>query len=125
MIAVPKRSRISRKSDEHLRLHGDVQRGGRLIRDQHFRPADQRHGDGDALPHAARKLMRILPHAAFGFGDVHGLQHFDRLRGGGGAIGTAVHAQRFGQLEADGEIRIQRGHRILKDEADFARRGSG
>jgi hypothetical protein len=36
-----------------LRLDGDVERGGRLVGDQHFRIAGERHGDHGALAHAA------------------------------------------------------------------------
>ena len=43
---------------EDLRLDGDVERGGRLVGDQHRRPADQRHGDHGALAQAAGELER-------------------------------------------------------------------
>ena len=45
---------------EDLRLHGDVERGGRLVGDQQLGIAGERHGDHDALAHAAGQLVRIL-----------------------------------------------------------------
>ena len=44
---------------EDLRLDGDVERGGRLVGDQHLGIARQRHGDHHALAHAAGELVRI------------------------------------------------------------------
>ena len=43
---------------EDLRLHGDVERGRRLIGDQHRRPVHERHRDHRALAHAAGELVR-------------------------------------------------------------------
>ncbi|KIT81820.1 hypothetical protein QT20_00220, partial [Staphylococcus aureus] len=44
---------------EDLRLHGDVERGGRLVRDQQLRPADQAGGDHHALAHPAGELEGV------------------------------------------------------------------
>ena len=44
---------------QDLRLHRDVERGGRLVGDQQIRLVRQRHGDHHALALAAGKLMRI------------------------------------------------------------------
>ena len=44
---------------EHLRLHGNVERGDRLVRDQHVGIECQRAGDRDALALAAGELMRV------------------------------------------------------------------
>ena len=43
---------------EYLRLDGDVQRRGRLVRDQQFGLVCDRHRDHDALAHATGQLMR-------------------------------------------------------------------
>ena len=56
--AVPKSLVSVLEQLEHLRLHRDVERGGRLVGDQDLRLAEQRHGDHHALPHAARELVR-------------------------------------------------------------------
>ena len=50
-----------------LRLHGDVERGGRLVGDQQLRRAGERHGDHRPLALAARELERI------GAGDALGI----------------------------------------------------
>ena len=42
---------------DDLRLERDVERRGRLVRDQQVRTRDQRERDADALAHAARELV--------------------------------------------------------------------
>ena len=44
---------------QHVLLHHDVERGGRLVGDDEFGPADGGERDGDALAHAAGELVRI------------------------------------------------------------------
>ena len=44
---------------EDLRLHGDVEGGGRLVGDQQLRLAGERQGDADPLRHAAGQLVRV------------------------------------------------------------------
>ena len=44
---------------QHLRLHRDIQRRDRLVRDQHVGIERQGAGDGDALALAAGELVRI------------------------------------------------------------------
>ena len=65
---------------EDLSLDGDIQRRGRLVGDQHLWPARQRHRDHNALPHAARQLMRVLAQAPCGLGHVHSLKHGESAR---------------------------------------------
>ena len=60
MTAVPNSLCRSADQVEDLRLHGDVERGGRLVGDQQLRVADQRHRDHRALPHAAGELVRVV-----------------------------------------------------------------
>ena len=104
---------------ENLRLNGHVQRGGRLVGDQQRRIAGQRHGDHHALPHAAGKLVRIIVHARRRIGNADQFQHLD------GALErfllryALVRQDGLHHLHADGEDRIQRGHRLLKDHADL------
>ena len=63
-----------------LRLGGHVERGGGLVGDQQLGPAGERHGDHDALPHAAGQLVRVLVEAALGGGDADQAEQLDRLR---------------------------------------------
>ena len=49
-----------REHDEQLqdlRLHGYVERGGRLVRDEELRTERQRHRDHHSLPHPAGELV--------------------------------------------------------------------
>ena len=57
---------------QDLRLHGDVERGGRFVGDQQFGVAHQCHRDHHPLAQAAGKLVRILPetHARRGDADM-------------------------------------------------------
>ena len=44
---------------QHLLLHGDVERGDRLIGNDQLRLHRERAGDADALALAARELVRV------------------------------------------------------------------
>jgi hypothetical protein len=71
-----RRSVLQQRQD--LRLNGDVQGGGRLVRNQQARAVDDGHGDEDALALAAGELVRVIARAAFrlGQGDLaHGVEH--------------------------------------------------
>jgi hypothetical protein len=50
---------------QDLRLHGDVERRGRLVGDQQVGLVGERHGDHHALALAAGELVRIGIRAAF------------------------------------------------------------
>ena len=63
----------------HGLLRGDVEAGGRLVRDQEPRIAGQRQRDHDALAHAAGQLERIGVVALARAGDLDLLQRLDRL----------------------------------------------
>jgi len=100
---------------QDLRLHGDVQRGGRLV--GHDQPAaqHQRHRDHRALLLAARQLVREVVHPLLRFGDADPVEHVDRQRAALGAAAAPVRPQPFGDLPADGEHRVQRGGGLLED----------
>ena len=72
-----------------------------------------------ALPHAARELVRVLLHPALGVGDVHQLQHLDRLVHRVAAAQPLVQADGLGDLLAAREDRVERGHRLLEDHRDL------
>ena len=106
---------------ENLLLHGDVERGGGLVGNEHAGIGGESHGDHDALAQAAGKLMGKLLGAARRIGNCG---EFERAQDARAKVGVAearfVDANRFGDLRADAHDRIERGHRLLKDHGDFA-----
>ncbi len=101
-------------------LHGDVQRAGRLVRDQQARLAGETDRDQRALSHAAGELVRILLGALRRVGQTCGLERLDDLRGDVLPVGEAVREQRLGDLRADLRDRIEVRHRVLRHEPDVA-----
>ena len=105
---------------QHLALHGDVKRGGRLVRDHKTGIAGERHRDQHALPHPAGDFVRIKLQHPLRFAD----------RDLGEQLGCAlprvtprkceVMPQQGRDLRADAPDRIERGHRILRDQRDAA-----
>src|SRR5262249_25477386 len=77
------------------------------------------HRDHDTLAHTARQLVRIFLHAPLGVRDVHDLQHLDGLVHGVTAAQPLVQPDRLGDLLADREDGVQRGHRLLEDHRDL------
>ena len=63
-----------REQRQDLRLHGDVEGGGRLVGDQHVGAQRQRHGDHHPLPLAAGELVRIVAGAPLRIGDADPLE---------------------------------------------------
>ena len=105
---------------QHLRLHRHVQRGGGLVGDQQLGLAGDADGDHRALPHAAGELVWILLHALVRVGNADQVQQLHRAPQRRAARQLHVPAQGFADLVADGENRVQRGHRVLEDHADLA-----
>ena len=105
---------------DDLRLNGHVQRRGGFIRDQHFGIASQRNGNHHPLPHAARKLVRVVFQAPSSVGDPDQLQQLNGPRAGLRFVQTHMDAQRLHDLVAHVEHRVQGGHRVLKHEPDLA-----
>ena len=103
---------------QDLRLHRHVERGGRLVGDQQARMARERHRDHDPLPHAARELVRVVAEPLPGIGNGDGLQVLHCLLKRLAPLEPAVQAQRFGDLAADRQHRIERRHRLLEDHRD-------
>ena len=111
----------ARPAAEDLRLHGDVERRGRLVGDEDVRVVGERHGDADALAHAAGELVRIGRRAGRRRRGCAPVQQLRRpAPGRGAADDRLVRAHRLGDLVADGEQRVQRGQRILEDVGDPA-----
>ena len=103
---------------ENLRLDGDVEGGGRLVGNQQGRFVGQRHGDHDALPLAARQLMRKGGEAFFGFAQADQVQQFQGALAGVRLAHALVQPQRFAELLLDRVKRVERGHRLLENHGD-------
>ena len=65
---------------EDLRLHHHVEGGGRLVGEEDLRLAGERHGNGRALPHPARELVREAIRPVLG--DADALEQLLRLPAG-------------------------------------------
>ena len=104
---------------EDLRLHRDIEGGGRLVTDEKVGIVGDRDRDHHALAFAAGEFMGERAGPAFGLSDTDKLEQFDgtRSRGPLADIGV-VDFQRLGDLIADCIDRRQRRHRILEHRAD-------
>ena len=100
---------------ENLLLGGDVERGGRLVRDQQFRFQHQRHRDHDALSLAARQPMRVGRKNTFDLGQPHLFHHGQNALSPRACIEIGMDPQHLVDLAADRHHRIERGHRFLED----------
>ena len=100
-IAISSRLQSSRKQPENLNLYGDIERGGRLVGDQHLWPAGQRNRDHDPLALAAGQLMRIRRQLHRGVGHAHQFEQFARPDERRRARNPIMHAHGFGDLIAD------------------------
>ena len=103
---------------EDLRLDGDVERGRRLVGDQHLGVEDERHRDHHALPHPAGELVGIAREPVGGIRDPDLPEPLE----GAGARRLLRHAlvglDRLDDLPADRVERMQRRERVLKDHGD-------
>jgi hypothetical protein len=63
--------------------------------------------------------MRVLAYAPLGRRDVHEVEQLDRALAGSRPRQAEVRPQALLDLTADGEDRVQRGHRLLEDERDL------
>ncbi|MNC25182.1 hypothetical protein D3C75_732590 [compost metagenome] len=100
---------------ENLGLDGHIQRGCRLIGNQHPRLAQYCHGNHNPLAHAAGQLKGILLQARLGRRNAHypeNLQHL-RLRFLAGSL--LMDSDYLTELVPDSKKRIQADHRLLKD----------
>ncbi|MNI56483.1 hypothetical protein D3C73_1114900 [compost metagenome] len=100
---------------EDLCLDRYIERCGRLIGNQQLGIADHRHGDHHPLAHPAGELVRVLLGNFFRTGDADLTQHFDGPFVRFFFAELQMVAGRFGNLPANLEYRIQRGHRLLKN----------
>ncbi len=96
---------------DDLRLDGDVEGGGRLVRDQEAGAAGQGHGDEDALALAAGELVRVAAQGALG-------READQFEEFGRGLRTAARGE-LPQLGADENGGVEGGERVLVDHRDL------
>ena len=101
---------------EDLLLHGDVERGGRLVGDDQRGRAHQAHADHGPLAHAAGELVRVLPCArARGRGSRTASSRSTARASAPLAVQPLVVARDLGELAADPPGRVEGRHRVLED----------
>ena len=105
---------------EDLRLHGHVERRGRLVGDQHRRVVDQAHRDHRALPHAAGELVRVVVHPPVRLWDPDAVEQLDGPPSGDLLGHVLVDPVGLDDLRAHGEVGVQRRERVLEDHRDVA-----
>lgn len=105
---------------QDLLLDGDVQRGGRLVGDQQLRLAGDGHRDHHPLLLAAGQLVRVAAHLALRRRQADFLQQRQRALLRRLAANPGVQHQRFDDLFADAEHRVERAHRLLEHHGDVA-----
>ena len=91
-----------------------------LVGDQQLGVAGQRHGDHDALAHAARHLVRVVVDALFGRGDAHLAQQVDGAFARLLLADLLVGADGFHDLVPNAVHRIERRHGLLEDHGHVA-----
>ncbi|MGY3449619.1 hypothetical protein ACVILH_001961 [Bradyrhizobium sp. USDA 4353] len=104
----------------HRLLRGDVEAGGRLVRDQQLGIAGECQRDDHALAHAAGQLERIGVIALARTRDLDLLEGCDRLLGAIARGRLGVLLQHVLDLLADLADRIERRARVLEDHRDLA-----
>ena len=103
---------------EDLGLQHDVERCRRLVGDEQLGFERTGDGDDDALPLAARQLVRIAGEGKLFRRQPDPVEHLSRLRLGVGTVRAGVPAYALGDLLADRLQRVERRHRLLEDHAD-------
>ena len=99
---------------EHLRLHGQVERGHRLVADDHVGIECQRAGDADALALAAGELLRILVRRLRAEADEVQQPAHPHVAVAPALVEALVAAPRLGDDVARRHARVQRGVWILE-----------
>ncbi len=103
---------------QHLRLHRDVQRGGRLVGQHQGRPGRYRRGDERPLAQPARQLVGVLPRAPPRLGHADVVEQREHLGGDLGTRDDPVGAQHLRDLGTDRAQRVQRHQRVLEHQPD-------
>ena len=111
------RLQLAQQLDD-VRLHRDVEGRQDLVAEHQPRPCRKRAGDRDALPLAARELVRVA--AGEGRVEPHVLERLAH------AVSARLAAQPEEQLQRTTHdlvhalARVERGIRVLEDELDLA-----
>ena len=103
---------------QDLGLDRHVEGRGRLVGDEQLRPAGERHGDHHALAHPAGELVRVVVEPPLRLRNAQQFEHGGRPPPPLGAARALVDADRFPDLLADREHRVEAGHRLLEDHGD-------
>ena len=103
---------------QDLRLHRHVERRGRLVGDEEVGLVGERHGDHHPLALAAGKLVRIGAEPALGLADADLLEELEHALARRLIAHAAMHLEHLADLPLDGVQRVERGHRLLEDDAD-------
>ncbi len=90
----------------------------RLVGNDQVGLVEEGDGDGDALAHAARQLVRISLQPALGCGHADLHKRLARERQGRSAIDGAVGLDRLDHLGVDPQYRVEGHHRVLEDHGD-------
>ena len=105
---------------QDLLLDRDVERGGGLVGDQQLRLARDRHRDHHALLLTSGHLRRVGVDAKRRIRNADLREQLDGALASGAPAQAQVQTQRLLELEADGEHRVERRHRLLEDHRDVA-----
>ena len=113
LVAQPQQQR------QDLAAHRGVQRGHRLVGDEHLGLEDERAGDDDALALAAGQLVRVAQEEALGRAQPGPRQRLgDQLPRSSPA--HAVDPQALGHRLVDGVPRVERAGRVLQHQLHLA-----
>ena len=107
-----------RKQVQDLLLNGHVQRCGGFVGDQQPGIAGNCHCNHHPLVHPAREQMGEGGDALFRTRNADLAEQFDAARPCRGARQAEMHPQGLADLPANGEARVEAGHRLLEDHRD-------
>ena len=103
---------------EYLPLDSHVQRRGGFIADDEIGLVQERNCNGDALTHAAGKLVRIREQAFVGRRNANFRERYAAAFACGIARNFFVCGDSLDHLRVDAQHRVQRHHRVLKNHRD-------
>ncbi len=104
---------------QDLSLDRHVERGRRLVGDQESGFAGDGEGDHDPLALATTEPVRVLAHPGRRVGDAHRSQELDRAVGARLASEPQMQRQHLLEVLLDGQHRVERRQRILRDHPDL------